>query len=213
MAKYYLHKTPWAIETYTPSCGRPDIHTTNDSYRGQCRVFCYCLTDIAQLTSKKSGTVLDELLKNNFNDSVGVYFYRFANDELPFIKIGECTSRPITERFRKGWYGKGTDSYVYRQTKKEKPTEEEKYKPMYRELTNISRESPAYFVFYEMVTEEATPKVDEYIALEHHFSKFDRSTYSPHSLPRYRTGASLVWHDPAFDEVFKKQFPSGNSYP
>ena len=211
MATYHGMTEKWAIETYPPSCSRPHTHTTHESYRGQCRVFCYLLTNIAQLTTKKF--VLDKLEMNNFDHSVGVYFYRFADDKQPFIKIGECSSRSIATRFDKGWCGNGTDSYIHRQSTKPKKTDEQKYKPMYRQLGKISDKNPAYFVFYEMVTEEATPKVDEFIAIEHHIRKYGRSTISPHSPPRYRTGANLVWHDPAFDEVLKKQFPSGNTYP
>jgi hypothetical protein len=212
MAKYHRQKIICSTDDYLPGCGRASVHTTNESYNGQCRVFCYLLTDIEQLTSKDSKSVHGELINNNFDHSVGVYFYRFANDDPPFIKIGECSNRPITKRFSNGWHGQGTDSYIYRGTKNP-VTDEETHKPMYRELRKISEENPAYFVFYEMVTEEATPKVDEFVALENHITQFDRSTYSPHSSPRYRTGANLIWHEPAFAEVFRKEFPGGNPYP
>ena len=212
MARQIGNPKPWRIETYSPTCGRTSVHKTHRSYQGRCRVFCYRITDITQLTSHTRGSVLDVLDRKDFADSVGLYFYRFADDDQPFVKVGECSSRPITERFRKGWFGRGTDSYIHRQTRNP-VTDEDRYKPMYRELLKVSHDNPAYFVFYEMVTEEATPKVDEFIAIEHHVRHFNRSTISPHSVPRYRTGAHLVWHDSAFDEVLKKQFPSGNPYP
>jgi len=215
LAKYYRKTIPYVIENYIPDCGRPYTHVSNTSYRGQVRVFCYRLTDIRQLTTGRHGSVLYELLKHRFDQSVGVYFYRLANDDSPFIKIGECSSRPITERFRRGWDLNGvrnTDSYIYRQTKNS-TTDKQKHKPLYRALRTISSKSPAYFTFYEMVTEEAAPKADEFVAVEKHIQHFGTSTVSPHRLPNYPTGVELVWHRLAFDEVLQRTFPSGTPYP
>lgn len=185
-----------AIEPYKPRCRRRSVHKIHG---GQCRVFCGRVTDIGQLTSSGAGTVFGELNTNKFDDSVGVYFFRWADNDPPFVKIGQCSDRSVTAQHKKDGFGLGGHSH--------------KTTPVYRELEKVSRKNPAYFVFYEMVTDVATPRVDEYVALGHHHTQFGRLTTCRASLPKYGTGASLVWHNPAFSEVLNKQFPSCNPYP
>jgi len=200
MARYHKAIEIWDTETYSPSSGRPHNHRTG-SYDGECRVFYYKITDIGQLRS--SNCVLDKLQTENFDNSIGLYFYRHDNRKKPFIMIGACTDRPITEHIEYIWVpgGRKTGSGVKKSLEK-----------TFSELELVREESPAYFVFYEMMAEEAAPAVDKANALEHHHTEFGYSTLSGDSKPRYPIATRLIWHDPAFQEVLSKKFPSNTYY-
>jgi len=70
------------------------------------------------LLGKENNYVLSVLKKEGLSSSIGLYFYRFKNTDIPFIKIGECTRKEGVEvRFKRGWHGTETYSDTYRRKK------------------------------------------------------------------------------------------------
>jgi hypothetical protein len=120
------------------------------------------------------------------------------------MKIGACDDGPITEHIAKTWIKSDQTS-----ARKDRLG----FDRLRAELEGISKTRPAYFVFYEVVAEEAAPTVELRNALRHHDSQFSAPTICGDSTPAYPVASRLVWHDTAFQEVLDKRFQSGNGFP
>ncbi|MFY0574181.1 hypothetical protein ACN28S_07335 [Cystobacter fuscus] len=162
---------------------------------------------------KQQNFVLAGLQAAGVSSSIGLYFYRFANQPNPFIKIGECTRQEgIAVRFQRGWHGteKYGDTYLKKKTKAG-PYVDSKFALCIR---RISKSNPAYFVFYEHATLQSHPKIDEIFAYRMHKRLFKRDTASPERMNGNPLLARrLVWHESAFAEVVRCKFPDGVPYP
>jgi hypothetical protein len=184
-----------------------------DSGRGSRKekVLCLLLTSPTDILDKKDNIVLSALDRAGLKTSIGIYFYRFAADNKPFLKIGECTGPSgITQRFRNGWHAGGTttrtDTYK-KESKRLSPS-------FYGEIKKISPKNPVYFVFYELHERRSHPKIDEIYAHVSHDQYFQNKTICPERMNgRIGLGEDLVWHKSAFREVASRKFPDGSNYP
>jgi len=81
------------------------------------------------------------------------------------------------------------------------------------EIKKISKENPAYFVFYEQSTIGSHPKIDEVFAYRMHKRLFKCGTKSPERMiSNPLLARRLVWHKSAFSEVVSGVFPDGTKY-
>ena len=191
------------VETYKPDSGRGS---------GGEKVVVIRLTQPNDLLATEDNFVIKCLVDAGVNASVGLYFYRFENSQLPFMKIGECgRTEGIEFRFRRGWHFSTTCSDTYRG--KRKRDEAEKPSLFLETIKTISVEKPAYFVFYEMRATHSFPKIDEMLAHRSHKTHFKRGTINRERVNTHETlGVELTFHNNAFNEVLNKQLPSGLAY-
>ena len=81
------------------------------------------------------------------------------------------------------------------------------------EIRKISPHNPAYFVFYEHITSQSHPKIDEVYAYRMHKLLYKSGTLSPERMNGNPLLArKLIWHKSSFSEVSRRQFPDGSSY-
>lgn len=184
-----------------------------DSNRGDGsqKVISFLLTSPEDVLEVTDNLILNGLAKENLSSAIGTYFYRFKNDEVPFIKIGECTRKEgISVRFKRGWHGtiKYSDSYLGK-IKSNKET----VSKFFLEIKKISLENPAFFVFYEHCLSQSYPKIDEIYAYRTHKRLYKKGTLSPERMNgNAMLARKLIWHKSAFSEVFRCQFPDGSKY-
>lgn len=144
--------------------------------------------------------------------SVGLYFYRFSDSQLPFIKIGECSrSEGVALRFKRGWHYSTTCADTYRRPRNDDGRESSSR--FLEAVEAISEDTPAYFVFYEMRATHSFPKIDEMHAYRNHIRHFGRGTTNDERINAHeRLGIELIFHKNAFSEVLEKTLPSGLAY-
>ncbi|MCG8291720.1 hypothetical protein [Pseudomonas entomophila] len=191
-------------ETYEADSGRGT---------GQERAFCLCLRSPEDLLIPgQTSRVLTELRQAGLSQALGVYFYRFTADGIPFLKIGECSrTEGISLRIARGWHYTTTCSDTYRGSRKKDAPE--RGSAFLSAVETISTENPAYFVFYQLRATHSFPKVDEMHAFKLHQRYFKRGTVNPDRMNTHRTlGSQLVFHRRAFREVLSKKLPSGTPY-
>ena len=170
------------------------------------------LVQPTDLLCDDANPVLTALQQAGVSNSVGLYFYRFANSQHPFMKIGECSrSEGVELRFKRGWHYSTTCADTYRGKRQagglETPSE------FLNAVRTISTKNPAYFVFYEMRATHAFPKIDEMHAHRFHMEHFGCGTINCERMNTHQTlGTELIFHKRAFSEVLKKQLPSGVAY-
>jgi hypothetical protein len=136
---------------------------------------------------------------------VGVYFYRFIDGSKPFVKIGE-TARPggIAERFKNGWHGKGTDSYLKQTRNKEKVDSE--FLNAVKEITDKNR---MYFIFYEHPLMWSHTKADEMYSMTMHQRFYKQGTVNGERANKNRLmGRKLVFHKSAFSDILCGTIPN-----
>ena len=185
-----------------------------DSNRGtgEEKVVCILLTTPDDILKKDNNLILQCLESAGVSSSIGLYFYRFKNSAKPFIKIGECTRKEgISVRFKRGWHDphKGGDTYLKKKDKNEQYIDSK----FFVEIMKISKENPAYFVFYEHDTLNSHPKIDEIFAYRIHKRLFKCGTSSPERMNGNPLLARrLVWHKKSFSEVVRATFPDGTPY-
>lgn len=179
---------------------------------GQEKVVCVLLTDPADILEKKDNQVLNALQAAGVASAIGLYFYRFANQQLPFVKIGECT-RPdgISRRFRNGWHSSETLTDSYWRKKRGGTYVDSEF---LKQVRMITADNAAYFIFYQHRTIQSHPKIDEMYAYRQHKRLYGSDTLSPEKMNgNSMLGRSLVWHKGAFSEVARLHFPGGQEYP
>ena len=178
---------------------------------GNEKVISILLESPEDILNKPENLVLNALEEENLSSSIGLYFYRFKSNKIPFIKIGECTGKEgIAKRFKRGWHGTKTYSDTYL-AKKEKGQYVDSV--FLTEVRNISKDNPAYFIFYEHLTEESHPKIDEVHAYIKHKTHFNEGTINKERINgNEKLGKNLVWHDSAFVEVLELKFPDNCAY-
>lgn len=182
---------------------------------GKEKVLCVLLTEPEHILDPDENPVMAALEKEGLSTSIGLYFYRFKNPPNPsrFIKIGECTGPGgIASRFKRGWYGTKTytDSYIWK-----KRGEDYIESDFVQAIKEVSKENPAYFVFYEHHTPDSHPKIDEAFAFVAHDHTFKQNTINNEKVNGNAAiiGRNIVWHTSAFDEVLGCIFPDGADYP
>jgi hypothetical protein len=184
-----------------------------DSNRGsgEEKVVCILLTTPDDILKKDNNLIIQCVKSAGVSSSIGLYFYRFKNSANPFIKIGECTGQGgISKRFKRGWHGtpKYADTYLKKTVNKQDVDSE-----FFIEIMKISKENPAYFVFYEHDTLNSHPKIDEIFAYRKHKRLFKCGTTSPERINGNPLLARrLVWHKKSFSEVVRATFPDGTPY-
>lgn len=178
---------------------------------GKEKVVCVLLTSPNDVLEAKDNHVLNCLNKEGVSSSLGIYFYRFKKPTGSFIKIGECTRKDgISVRFKRGWHGTETYSDTYLRKRRNGSFEKSEF---LLEIEKISKNNPAYFVFYEQSTSGSYPKIDEVFAYRMHKRLFKCGTKSPERMNSNPLLARrLVWHKTAFSEVVKGQLPDGTKY-
>ena len=178
---------------------------------GQEKVISCLLTSPDDILSGANNSVLAALANEGLSSAIGTYFYRFKNDSSPFIKIGEVTRKEGIEiRFKRGWHGTPgyPDSYLGK-----KVNDSFKESVLLQEVRKISLENPAYFVFYQHITSQSHPKIDEVYAYRMHKRLYKSGTLSPERMNGNPLLArKLIWHKSSFAEVFRRKFPDGSSY-
>jgi hypothetical protein len=169
------------------------------------KVFVYLITSPQEVLKKVNNPIVRALKIHGLSESIGIYFYRFKNlgNYIAFSKIGEVSRiEGIEKRFIRGWHGTITygDTYLS--------------KGIHNDIKLISKSNPMYFVFYEFDTLNSFPKIDEMAAFKKHLTHFERSTRN-NERPNgnFQLGQNLVWHNTAFNEVLKLEFPDGVQYP
>jgi len=187
---------------------------TADSGRGQGteKVVVILLSRPEDLLATQKNLVLRGLDEAGVSNSVGLYFYRFADSQLPFMKIGECgRSEGVALRFKRGWHYSTTCADTYRGARKKDGAENPSQ--FLTTVKTISEETPAYFVFYEMRATHSFPKIDEMHAYRNHINHFGRGTTNVERINTHETlGVELIFHKRAFSEVLEKKLPSGLAY-
>lgn len=184
-----------------------------DSGRGSGseKVISCLLTSPEDILGSSKNIVLAALTKEGLSSAIGTYFYRFKNDNSPFIKIGEVTRKEgIEVRFKRGWHGTKSysDSYLGR-----KVNGSYEDSVLVKEIQKISPDNPAYFVFYQHITSQSHPKIDEVYAYRMHKRLYKSGTLSPERMNGNPLLArKLIWHRSSFVEVFRRKFPDGSSY-
>lgn len=187
------------IETYK----RVDDH--------QYRVLVVRITSPQQVLSAGSDSIHQALETEGLTESVGLYFYRFAElpDPQAFTKIGEVSREDgVIVRKQRGWlappsYG---DSYL-------KPSTAGASKVIHTDVLAASAATPLYFTYYEFDVESSFPKIDEIAAFQKHKAHFGRSTRNREAVNTFsRLGRNLVWYDQSFSEVLELRLPSGATY-
>ena len=178
---------------------------------GQEKVISCLLTSPSDILNSANNTVLAALTNEGLSSAIGTYFYRFKDDRCPFIKIGEVTRKEgIEVRFKRGWHGTRSysDSYL---GKKVNGTFEDSV--LLKEILKISLNNPAYFIFYQHITSQSHPKIDEIYAYRMHKRLYKLGTLSPERMNGNPLLArKLIWHKSSFAEVFRREFPDGSSY-
>lgn len=175
------------------------------------RVIVVRITSPQQVLTAGPGSIHESLVTEGLAESVGIYFYRFAELEEPqaFTKIGEVSREGgVIVRKQRGWLAPATygDSYL-------KPSTSGVRKGIHTDVLAASAVNPMYFTFYEFDVEEAFPKIDEIAAFQKHVSHFGRSTRNRETANTFsRLGRNLVWHENSFSEVLGLRLPSGTSY-
>lgn len=178
---------------------------------GEEKVISILLTSPGDILEKEDNCVLSALGKEGLSSSIGVYFYRFKNTDISFIKIGECTRKEgIEVRFKRGWHGTETYSDTYRRKKvKGKYVDSD----ILNQINKISKENPAYFVFYQHAPMQSHPKIDEVFAYGMHKRYFGEGTLSPERINGNPLLArKLIWHKLSFSEVCRCKFPDDGNY-
>ncbi|WP_146149666.1 hypothetical protein [Photobacterium ganghwense] len=192
----------YLCKTYTANSGRGD---------GEQKVISCLLTSPDDVLEPVNNHVLESLRSEGLSRSIGVYFYRFKNEAYPFIKIGECTRKDgIEVRFKRGWHGtySYSDSYLGKKVNGDIVDSD-----FLSQIKKISPENPAYFVFYEHLTSQSHPKIDEVYAYRMHKRLFKCGTLSPERMNGNPLLArKLLWHKPSFSEVCRCEFPDGSTY-
>jgi hypothetical protein len=193
----------YEARTYSADAGRGT---------GQEKVISVLLTSPGDILAKEDGSVVNALLESGMAKRIGLYFYRFANDKLPFMKIGECTrSDGVLVRFRRGWHGTETYTDSYRRRRRGDGFVDSEFLV---QIQRISPSNPAYFIFYEHRTLHCHPKIDELYAYAQHLRLYRTGTLSPEKMNgNTLLGRKLLWHRAAFSEVARKRFPDGTAYP
>jgi hypothetical protein len=165
----------------------------------------------AQVLQAGTGSIHSVLTDEGLGNSIGIYFYRFANLERwgAFTKIGEVSrAEGVIVRKQRGWLAPNTygDSYLKASTKGER-------KQVHSDVMLTTKDDPMYFVFYQFDVENSFPKIDEMVAFAKHGQHFGRSTRNREQANTFSSlGRSLVWHEPAFNEVLDLRLPSGRGY-
>lgn len=176
-------------------------------------VFCYLLTDPDELSCAKEAKgdeVRNALAAEKLGSAGGVYFYRFANDNKRFLKIGSTQRKGgIDNRFQRGWSESesNTDSYVWSVEGEGKVKSE-----FWKHAQSISIDNPAYFVFYALPKDWSIPASDEFLAMSKHRDKYGESPVNVEPEKEV-WGSRIVFCPNAFQEVFDKCFPKNHPYP
>jgi len=187
------------------------IETYKRRSEAEFKVLVARIVSPTQVLQAGTNSIHSALTDEGLGDSVGLYFYRFANLEQwgAFTKIGEVSrAEGIIVRKQRGWLAPDTygDSYLKASTKGEQ-------KQVYSDVMLTTENNPMYFVFYQFDVENSFPKIDEMAAFSKHGQHFGRSTRNREPTNTFSSlGRSLVWHEPAFKEVLELRLPSGRGY-
>jgi hypothetical protein len=192
----------YQCKTYVADSGRGN---------GSQKVISFMLTSPEDILKVTNNVILEALQKEGLSTAIGTYFYRFKNNDLPFIKIGECTRKEgISVRFKRGWHGTRGYSDSYLGKIKYNIETDSKF---LLEINKISQENPGYFVFYEHSLSQSHPKIDEIYTYRTHKRLYKKDTLSPERMNgNAMLARKLIWHKSAFSEVFRCKFPDGNNY-
>ncbi|MBL8424233.1 MAG: hypothetical protein JNK06_12185 [Candidatus Accumulibacter phosphatis] len=175
------------------------------------RVLVVKITSPQQVLSGGQGSIHRALESEGLGQSVGIYFYRYAEMPAPhaFTKIGEVSREGgVIVRKQRGWlappsYG---DSYL-------KPSSTGAQKVIHSDVLRASVTNPMYFTYYEFDVEASFPKIDEIFAFQKHIAHFGRSTRNREAANTFSgLGKKLLWHDGAFNEVLGLRLPGGITY-